>query len=274
MPHHTLRHAVLPASLFLATTLSALALRSQTSAAPAKSSTTSSAKALAKTKADGTARQTAHPWDGSPTGPGNSFEFQGREQVLRISTVMDDLKLAPGSLVADVGAGGGWLSMILARRVGPEGRVYAEEILPKYTRFIAERARRERLKNVRTVLGTTTDPRLPRNTMDAVVILNAYHEFEQPLAVLRRVRAGMKSGARLAFIERDTDAKREQALEAIRVAGHPKHRVDEQPDGNDFTDDHHLALPIVELEAAQAGFSRVKAYELGADNYVLIVEKK
>lgn len=269
--NHFFRRAAVPAALLLATVLGAAVLRSQTSAAPAKSRAARAAKA---TKADGTARQTAHPWNGSPRGPGDSFEYEGRAQVLRIEQVMNDMKVGPGSSVADVGAGGGWLSMILARRVGATGRVYAEEILPKYTRFIADRARREGLANVRTVLGTTTDPRLPAKTMDAVFILNAYHEFEQPLAVLRRVRAGMKSGARLAFIERDTDELRAQARQAIAQTGRPKHRVDEKPDGNEFTDDHRLALPLVELEASQSGFSKVKSYELGEDNYVLIVEKK
>jgi len=266
MPNRLLRRTALPAAL-LCTALITAALRSQLAAAPAKSP-------AAKFKADGTARQTAHPWNGSPYGPANSFEYDGRAQVLRIAQVMDDLKIGPGSSVADVGAGGGWLTLIAARRVGAGGRVYAEDILPKYTRFIADRARRAGLRNVRTVLGTTTNPKLPRGVMDAVVILNAYHEFEQPLIVLRHIGASMKRGARLAFIERDSDELREQALQAIRETGQPKHRVDEQPDGNEFTDDHRLALPIVEREAAQVGFSRVTSYELGQDNYVLIVEKK
>lgn len=275
MTNHTIRRALLPGALLLSTALGALALRPQISAAPAAPGDKApTSKASAKTKPDGTARQTANPWTGSPNGPANSFEYPERARELHIGRIMDDLKIGRGSIVADVGAGGGWLSMILARRVRSEGRVYAEEILPKYTRFIADRARREKLRNVRTILGTTTDPRLPRNAMDAVIILNAYHEFEQPLVVLRRVQAGMKRGARLAFIERDTDEKREQAAQAIRETGQPKRRVDEQPDGNEFTDDHHLALPIIEREAALVGFAKVKTYELEGDHYVLIVEKK
>ena len=273
MTNHFFRRALLPGALLLSASLGAVALRPQISAAPATSSATG-AKASGKAKPDGTVRQTANPWTGSPTGPGDAFEYPERAQELHLARIMDDLKIGRGSVVADIGAGGGWLSMILARRVRSEGRVYAEEILPRYTRYIADRARREKLRNVRTILGTTTDPRLPRNTMNAVVILNAYHEFEQPLVVLRRVQAGMKRGARLAFIERDTDQKREQAAQAIRETGQPKRRVDEQPDGNEFTDDHHLALPIIEREAALVGFSKVKAYDLEGDHYVLIVEKK
>ena len=275
MTNHALRRALLPGALLLTAALGAVALRPQISAAPATPAAKAfAAKTPAKTKADGTVRQTANPWTGSPYGPGNAFEYDERARDLHIGQIMDDLKIGRGSVVADVGAGGGWLTMIAARRVGPSGRVYAEEILPKYTRFIADRARREKLRNVRTILGTTTDPKLPRNTMNAVIILNAYHEFEQPLVVLRRVQASMKRGARLAFIERDTDEKRQAAAQAIRETGQPKRRVDEQPDGNEFTDDHHLALPIIEREAALVGFSKVKASELEGDHYVLIVEKK
>ncbi len=263
MPNRLLRRA-LPAAL-LAAVLAAL-LRSQTSAAPATPS--------AQTKPDGTARQTAHPWTGSPYGPGNDFESVDRARLLRIKQVMDDMGIKPGSSVADIGAGGGWFTLLAARRVGPQGRVYAEEILPKYTRFIQKRAQREGLKNVRTILGSTTNPRLPLNTLDAVMILNAYHEFEQPLAMLRHVSASMKHGARLAFIERDDDELRREALDAIAKTGRPKHRVDEKPDGNEFTDDHRLALPIVEREAAAVGFVKLKSYRLGEDNYTLIVEKK
>ncbi len=265
MPNRLLRRAALPSVLLLWIALIASALRPQLFAAPQE---------RPGTKPDGTARQTAHPWTGSPRGPGDDFEAADRARLLRIGQVMDDLGLKPGSAVADIGAGGGWFTLLAARRVGPRGRVYAEDILPKYTRFIARRARHEGLRNVRAILGSTTDPKLPHNVMDAVMILNAYHEFEQPLAMLRHIRASMKPGARLAFIERDDDDLRRQAAEAIAKTGQPKHRVDEKPDGNEFTDDHRLALPIVEREAAQAGFTKLKSYELGQDNYTLIVEKK
>lgn len=239
----------------------------------AQKTAANTSKSNVATKPDGTARQTANPWTGSPIGPDGAFEYAGRARELRITEVMDELSIGPGKNVADIGAGGGWFSMLAARRVGPRGRVYAQEILPKYTRFIARRARREGLKNVRAILGTTTDPKLPANTMDAVLILNAYHEFEQPLAILRRVRAAMKPGARLGFIERDDDTLRESARDAIARSGQPKHRVDEKPDGKEWTDDHRLALPIVEREAALAGFVKVSAVELNNDHYLLVVQK-
>ncbi len=228
---------------------------------------------VSSTKTDGTTRQTAKPWTGSPLGPGEAFEAPDRARTLRIQKVMDDLGMVPGSAVADIGAGGGWFTMLAARRVGPKGVVYAEEIMPKYTSFIEQRAKREGLTNVRTILGTVTDPKLPPNTMDAVMILNAYHEFEQPLALLRLIRLSMKPGARLAFIERDNPQLCQEAREAYARTGKIKRRIDEQTDNNPHTDDHRLAREIVEREAVSAGFKLRRSYNLGADNYVVIVER-
>ena len=164
---------------------------------------------------DGTQRQTAQPW----TGSAEQFEYPNRERTLQIEWVMDALNIGPGSIVADIGAGGGWFSVRAARRVGPKGIVYAQEILAKYTDYIAQRARKEGLTNVRTILGTTTDPKLPPNSSDAVLILNAYHEFEKPLAMLKKIRAGMKPNGRLAFIERDDEQLRREAREAYAKTG-------------------------------------------------------
>ncbi len=216
---------------------------------------------------DGTQRQTAQPWTGSAA----QFEYPNRERTLQIEWVMDALKIGPGSVVADIGAGGGWFTVRAARRVGPRGVVYAQEILPKYTDYIAQRAQKEGLTNVRTILGTTTDPKLPPNSCDAVLVLNAYHEFDKPLAMLKKIRAGMKPNGRLAFIERDDEQLRREAREAYAKTGKIKRRVDERPDQDPITDDHRLAREIVEREAASVGFKRVLAKDLGDDHYIVIV---
>lgn len=215
-------------------------------------------------------RQTAKPW----TGSAEQFEYSNRDQTLRIQSVMNDLKLRSGSVVADIGAGGGWFSVRAARRVAPKGTVYAQEILPKYTQFIADRARREGLKNVRTILGTTTNPNLPANTFDAVLILNAYHEFSAPIVMLRHVYKSMKPNARLAFIERDNPQLRREAQNALAKTGKIKRRVDEQPDKDPNTDDHRLARDIVFREAASVGFVRVLERNLGDDHYLVVVTRR
>lgn len=199
------------------------------------------------------------------------FETAGRDRDLQIEFVMDEMGLKSGSVVADIGAGGGWFTVRAAKRVGPRGLVYAEEILPKYTRFIAQRAAKAGLKNVRTILGTTTNTRLPTATLDAALILNAYHEFDQPLAMLRQIKTALKVGGRLAFIERDSPALRAEARKAYAKTGKIKRRVDERPDNKPLTDDHRLAREIVEREAASVGLRRTVMTNLGGDNYLVIV---
>lgn len=222
---------------------------------------------------DGTARQTAGVWQGSPLGPDGSFEDPNREYYLRLLEVFDAMGIQKGSVVADIGAGGGWLTVHLANRVGESGTVYAEEILKKYTIFIEKRADKAKLKNIVTILGTYTDPKLPQSTLDAALILNAYHEFEQPIAMLRKIYASLKPGGRLGFIERDSDELRREAREAYAKTGKIKRRVTESRDDNPLTDDHRLAVDVVEREATEAGFKKVSILELRAYHYLLVVEK-
>lgn len=220
-------------------------------------------------KSDGTQRQTARPW----TGGVDIFETQGREQELRLPTVFKDLNIKSGKRVADIGAGGGWLTVRMARAVGAKGTVYAEEILPKYTQYIEGRARREGFANIKTILGTTTDPKLPANTLDSAIILNAYHEFDQPLGMLAKIKAAMKPGARLGIIERDTDEERLEAQRAYGQSGQISRRVGEVDDLNELTDDHTLALDIVKREGEKVGLRFLGSRELGNDKYLAIFGK-
>ncbi|MEI7933282.1 MAG: class I SAM-dependent methyltransferase, partial [Alphaproteobacteria bacterium] len=93
-------------------------------------------------------------------------------------------KIGDGSIVADIGAAGGWFTVRLSRRVGPNGAVYAEDIQPLMLEAIKRRVQRENLTNVRTVLGTTKGSRLPHG-LDAILINGAFHEMENPVAVLK-----------------------------------------------------------------------------------------
>lgn len=225
--------------------------------------------ACAAPKPDGTQRQTAQPW----TGAADQFDTPGREELLRLPTVFKSLGIKSGKRIADVGAGGGWLSVRLAKAVGPKGVVYAEEILPKYTQYIDARAKRDGFTNIQTVLGTTSDPKLPANTLDAALILNAYHEFDQPLGMLAKIKAAMKPGARLGILERDNDDLRAEARQAYEQTGEILHRLSEKDDQNPLTDDHRLALDIVKREGEKAGLKFVGSRELGEDNYLAVFAK-
>jgi ubiquinone/menaquinone biosynthesis C-methylase UbiE len=246
-------------------------LRVQPEAAPPAGSTPDTIKPPTKRE---TPRQTASVWTGSPNGPNGAFEAPDRAEQLHLPAVFNALKIHSNSVVADIGAGGGWLTMRLSRRVGPNGVVYAEEITKKYTGFIAARAEKAGVKNVRPILGTTDDPKLPDNTLDAAIILNAYHEFEAPLLMLRKIHKAMKTGARLGFIERDTDQLRREAREAYAKTGKIKRRVTESRDANSITDDHRLAADIIEREALSTGFEKVLLLELRDYHYLLVVQKK
>ena len=113
---------------------------------------------------------------------------------------MDHLRIGEGSVVADLGAGGGWFTIRLARRVQPSGRVYAQDIQPEMIGSIQRRVLREGLNNVTTVLGTPVDPQLPV-PVDVVLIVDAYHEMDDPRTLLRNVRRSLRPGGRVGIVE-------------------------------------------------------------------------
>lgn len=127
------------------------------------------------------------------------LEAPDREQWQKPNLIMDELRIAEGSVVADLGAGGGWFTIRLARRVGPNGLVYAEDIQPVMIEAIRRRTQHERLTNVRTILGTPSDPRLPRK-LDAVLIVDAYHEMEDPILLLRNVEHSLNPQGRVGVV--------------------------------------------------------------------------
>jgi ubiquinone/menaquinone biosynthesis C-methylase UbiE len=121
------------------------------------------------------------------------LEPPDRDVWQRPEEIMDALQIAEGSVVADLGAGSGWFTIRLARRVLPTGKVYAEDIQQPMVSAMNLRIKREGLeKIVTTVLGTASDPRLPPNALDAVLIVDAYHEMEDPVVLLRHISRSLK----------------------------------------------------------------------------------
>jgi ubiquinone/menaquinone biosynthesis C-methylase UbiE len=117
--------------------------------------------------------------------------------------IMDALGIADGSAVAEIGAGGGWFTVRLARRVGPNGIVYAEDVQTQMLEAIRRRVDREGLRNVRTVRGEAADPRLAHESVEVVLIVDAYHEFSNPAALLTHIVAALKPGGRLGVVDFD-----------------------------------------------------------------------
>jgi SAM-dependent methyltransferase len=133
------------------------------------------------------------------------LEGPDRDAWQKPDQIMDALEIADGSAVADLGAGGGWFTIRLARRVGPNGVVYAEDIQKQMLEATFRRVAREGLRNVRTVLGTADDPRLPLESLDAVLILDVYHEMEDPVALLRNLRRSLKPAGRVGIVDYKKD---------------------------------------------------------------------
>jgi ubiquinone/menaquinone biosynthesis C-methylase UbiE len=114
---------------------------------------------------------------------------------------LDVIKIESGSTVADVGAGSGYMSVKMARRVGPAGKVYANDIQPEMLTLLQERLAKMKITNVEPVLGTTDDPKLPAGAIDLILMVDVYHEFQQPQAMLRRMREALKPNGRLVLLE-------------------------------------------------------------------------
>jgi ubiquinone/menaquinone biosynthesis C-methylase UbiE len=114
---------------------------------------------------------------------------------------IDVLRIAKGSTVADIGAGSGYMTVKLAKKVGPEGRVYANDIQSAMLDLLNKRIARARLTNVTAVLGAVDDPRLPADAIDLALMVDVYHELSQPQAMLRHIRESLKSGGRLVLLE-------------------------------------------------------------------------
>jgi ubiquinone/menaquinone biosynthesis C-methylase UbiE len=117
--------------------------------------------------------------------------------------VMDALGVAPGMVVGEVGAGRGRYVVKMARRVGPAGKVYANDIKFEALVYLASRCERDSIPNVETILGSVTDPRLPAGELDLVYVINSYHHFDQPVALLRNMAPALKRDGRLVIIEHD-----------------------------------------------------------------------
>lgn len=129
------------------------------------------------------------------------LEREERETEEAPNRLVSALSLKPGYQVGDVGAGSGYLTWRMARVVGPTGKVYANDIQPEMISFLRTNLLVRGITNVVPVLGTTTDPRLPDNTLDLILLVDVYHECDHPLEMTRRMTDALKPGGRLVFVE-------------------------------------------------------------------------
>src|ERR1700674_486669 len=190
-------------------------------------------------------RKTSTPY----TGDLSVFDSPGRDQKLQINRVMDILEIGPGKTVADIGAGSGWFTVRAARRVTETGSVYAVDINPEATRYVDNRAKKEGLHNVKTVLSKSDDPQLPANKIDSVLLLKTYHEVDKPVALLRNLRASLPPGAKVGIIDRNGNGE-----------------------------NHGVARDIVIKEASEASYVLLSQYDFvkgdGMEYFLVFAMKK
>src|SRR5689334_4901198 len=124
-----------------------------------------------------------------------------REAEEQPDAALDAIGVAKGSTVADVGAGAGALTWRLAERVGPTGKVYANDIQPKMLELLRRNMEQRKIRNVETVLGEVDDPKLPPGAIDLILLADVYHEFSEPQKMLRHMRLSLKPDGRLVLLE-------------------------------------------------------------------------
>jgi SAM-dependent methyltransferase len=115
--------------------------------------------------------------------------------------LVEELNLKPGEVVADIGAGSGYYSRRLARKVAPGGRILAVDIQPEMLVLLTNRAVAEGLTNIVPVLGTVTDPKLPAGSVDLALLVDVYHEFDFPYEMIQALCRSLKPGGRVVFVE-------------------------------------------------------------------------
>lgn len=124
-----------------------------------------------------------------------------REQEEHPDQALDALRIAKGSTVADIGAGVGYMSWRLAKRVGPGGKVYANDIQQAMLDLLVKNMQARHIPNVQPVLGEPDDPKLPVGRMDLVLMVDVYHEFNHPQTMLRHIRESLKPDGRVVLLE-------------------------------------------------------------------------
>jgi ubiquinone/menaquinone biosynthesis C-methylase UbiE len=200
--------------------------------------------------------QDAHPVSGRRIAP--VMGIGGADWLVRNERVaeehpdeaLDLIGIAKGSSVGDVGAGVGYYSIKLAARVGPEGKVYANDIQSGMLDRLRKNLAAQHVANVVPVLGVEDDPRLPKEQLDLVLLVDVYHEFSKPVAMIDRIRESLKPGGRLVLLE----YREEDPVVPIRP-------------------EHKMSLKTVRREIEPQGFTFQKSIEKLPWQHVIIFTK-
>jgi len=147
-----------------------------------------------------------YPLPDRPVADLGATEFSteaARDNRNEASTVMDMAGITPGMTVADIGAGEGYYTVRLAKRVGESGRVVAQDIEKAALQRLGVRVERQRLDNVAIKLGAEDDSKLPDNSFDRIFMVHMYHEITEPYALISRMASALKKGGQVIVVDRD-----------------------------------------------------------------------
>jgi predicted methyltransferase len=181
------------------------------------------------------------------------FEVESREIYTQRNEIVKASKFKPGMTVADIGAGTGLFTRLIAKEVGPTGKVYAVDIAKTFLEHIAKTAKDEGIKNIETVQCDQVSCKLAENSVDAVFICDTYHHFEFPQRTLATIHKALKAGGQLILIDfkRIPGTSSEWTLKHVRA-------------GQEF----------FTAEIRDAGFKQLDEVKLLKDNYFVRFEKK
>ena len=179
------------------------------------------------------------------------LERSERQAEENPQAAIDALDLKPGMVVCDLGAGSGYYTTRMAKKVGPSGKVYAVDIQPGMIQLLEKRLKKEGIKNVQTVLSAENDPKLPDASIDVLILVDVYHEFAQPQQMLRKIRQAMKDDGRLVLLE----FRKEDPKVPIRL-------------------EHKMSVEEVKLELEAEGFELVEVKEHLPWQHMCILKKK
>jgi predicted methyltransferase len=164
---------------------------------------------------------------------------------------LDAMGLRPGMKIADLGAGVGYMSLRMAKRVGPAGKIYAVDLQPGMLDRLRQRAAAEKITNVEPILGGVADPKLPAGAIDLVLMVDVYHELSQPQVMLRKIREALKPDGRLVLLEYRAEDPKVQILA-----------------------DHKMTVDQVRRELEAEGFVMQPPIETLPVQHLLILTKK
>jgi len=201
--------------------------------------------------------QPVHPVTGRPiaqvmgVGGADWLERSEREMEEAPDVALDALHIRRGSTVADIGAGVGYLTWRLAERVGPQGKVYANDIQAGMLKRLRANMAARHITNVETVLGAEDDPKLPAEKIDLALLVDVYHEFSKPQEMLRKIRQSLTPDGRLVLLE----YRKEDPNVPIRP-------------------EHKMSIAGVKAEVEPEGFRLEETLDVLPRQHILIFKKK